>query len=114
MTDIEWRDLTNVTRRDTPTIGGTGPQIQRRPTVKVHQAELVTAAAAAVTVYGVAKTGFASRIPAFGGVSAPIVMILLGGFLAVVWDGSGTTGDIVEGVGYGLIAFGALAFASAA
>lgn len=81
--------------------------------MRFHQSEAITAAAAGVTVYALAKTGLGARIPSIGGLSAGIVAIVIGAFLAVVFDGQGTVGDVTEGVGYGLIAFGALHFASA-
>jgi uncharacterized membrane protein len=86
---------------------------QRREIMKFHEAEAVTAAAAGLTVYGLVRTGLGSRIPALDGLSSAIVAIILGAFLAVIWDGQGTVGNALEGVGYGLIAYGVLSFASA-
>ena len=81
--------------------------------MRFHEAEAVTAVAAGLTVYGLAKTGLGQRFPAIDGLSPAVVAIIVGAFLAVVWDGAGTVGDVIEGVGYGLIAYGVLGFASA-
>ena len=78
--------------------------------MKFHlkEREVVVGAAAAVTVIGVKRIGV--PIPALGPLSSPMVAILLGFVLAGMVDGGGTGGDVIEGVGYGLIAYGALAF----
>ncbi len=74
----------------------------------MKESAVIVGVATAGTVIALRKAGIA--IPALGPLSSPIVSILLGFVLAGVVDGGGTTGDVVEGIGYGLIAAGALAF----
>ena len=78
--------------------------------MKFHmkEAALVTGVATAGAVIALRRSGIA--VPALGPLSSPVVTILLGFVLAGVVDGSGTGGDIIEGIGYGLIAAGALSF----
>jgi hypothetical protein len=78
--------------------------------VKFHMKEtaVIVGVATAGTVIALRRSGLA--IPALGPLSSPVVTILLGFVLAGVVDGSGTGGDVIEGIGYGLIAAGAISF----
>lgn len=60
------------------------------------------------TKYGVLKS-----IPGIGPVPAAAVTILLGLFLAGGIGQGGTTGELISGVGIGLVALGALELAQA-
>lgn len=81
--------------------------------MRFRQAEAVTAATAAVTVVVLAKTPFDEAIFGALGANAPLGYIAAGALIAVVLDGQGTAGNVFEGIGYGLVAYGALAWASA-
>ncbi len=72
----------------------------------VKEREIIVGAAALATVVALPRIGIA--IPALGPVSRPLVTILIGFALAGVFDGGGTVGDVVEGIGFGLIARGAM------
>lgn len=76
---------------------------------RLSERELVVAAATGATAFVVVKQGVLNRIPAIGPASPPIVAILLGIAVASMIDGEGTAGAAIEGVGYGLIAAGAIA-----
>lgn len=70
----------------------------------------VAAAAAGATVYFLPRTGLEAAIPKIDGIGAPVIMIALGFALVAVVSVDGDAGAAVEGVGYGLIALGALGF----
>jgi hypothetical protein len=74
----------------------------------VHEPQAVTAIAAGATVFVASRYGLLKMVPALGSVGAPLVTIALGAAIAVLPSVEGTTGDILEGVGYGLIAAGVL------
>lgn len=76
--------------------------------MRVKEREVIVGAAALVTVVALPRIGIA--VPSIGPLSSPVVLILAGFLLAGVVDGGGTGGDIIEGVGYGLIARGAMSF----
>jgi hypothetical protein len=78
--------------------------------VKFHlkEREVLIGATTGVTAFLLIKQGWVARVPALGPASGPIVAILAGIVLAGMVDGGGTGGDILEGVGYGLIAAGAV------
>lgn len=78
--------------------------------MKFHlkEREVLIGATTGVTAFLLLKQGWVGRIPALGPASGPIVAILAGIALAGMVDGSGTGGDIIDGVGYGLIAAGAV------
>ena len=73
--------------------------------------KLVTAAAAGATAWAGTRYGLTSMIPGVGPVTAPIATVILGVILAAGGFGSGTIGNVVEGVGYGLVTIGALELA---
>lgn len=75
----------------------------------VKEREVITGAAAAVTGFVVIKQGVLGKLPAFGPISQPLAAILVGFVLAGMIDGGGTTGDVIEGIGYGFIVAGAAA-----
>ncbi len=76
--------------------------------MRVHQPQAITAVAAGVTVFAASRYGLLAMVPALGNVGAPLVTIALGAAIAVLPSVEGTTGDILEGVGYGLVAAGVL------
>ena len=76
---------------------------------KLSEREILVAAATGVTAALAVKHGLLARIPAVGPISPPIGAIVIGLALSSFVDMSGTGGDVLEGVGYGLIAAGAIA-----
>ena len=76
--------------------------------MRVHQPQLTTAIAAGATVFVASRYGLLKMIPAIGPAGAGVVTILLGLAIAVLPSWEGTTGDVTEGIGYGLIAAGVL------
>lgn len=77
--------------------------------VKLSERELVVAAATGATAFVVVKRGLLGTIPTIGPVTPPIGAIILGIAVSSFVDGSGTGGAAIEGIGYGLIAAGAVA-----
>lgn len=75
---------------------------------RVKEREVIVGAAALATVIALPRIGFA--VPSIGPLSSPVVQILIGFALAGMVDGGGTGGDVIEGIGYGFIARGALSF----
>lgn len=75
----------------------------------LRESEVVTAAAAGATAYLLIKRGLGGTVPSIGPVGSPLVLIIAGLALASFVDGGGTTGRIVDGVAYGMIAAGAIA-----
>jgi hypothetical protein len=78
--------------------------------VRISTAEAVTAVATGVTAFAAVKMGYESAIPTFGPVTPPIAALILGGLILALIDGEGDTGKIARGVGYGLVAAGAVTF----
>lgn len=76
--------------------------------MRVHQPQLITAIATGATVFVASRYGLLKMIPALGNVGAPLVTIALGVAVAALPSVEGTTGDVLEGIGYGLIAAGVL------
>ena len=76
---------------------------------KLSEREILVAAGAGVTAALAVKLGLLARIPAVGPITPPIGAIVIGVALSAFVDLSGSAGDVVEGVGYGLIAAGAIA-----
>lgn len=76
--------------------------------MRVHQPQAVTAIAAGGTAFVAARYGLLAMIPTLGNVGAPLVTIALGAAIAILPSTEGTTGDIIEGVGYGLVVAGVL------
>lgn len=79
--------------------------------MRFNDSQLVTLAAAGVTAWGGTSWGLTQMIPAVGPVGAPIATIALGAILVMMNPASGTVGKVVEGVGFGLVAIGALELA---
>lgn len=77
--------------------------------IGLRESEVITGLAAGATAYVVIKRGAGGIVPAIGPLSQPVVLILLGLALASFVDGGGTTGQLTDGVAYGLIAAGAIA-----
>jgi hypothetical protein len=75
----------------------------------LSETEVVTGAATAVTAFVVIKQGLLGKLPAVGPVTQPILAIGIGFAVVAFIDGGGTTGNVVHGLGYGLIAAGAAA-----
>jgi hypothetical protein len=75
----------------------------------LREKEVVTGLAAGATAFVVIKKGLAASIPAVGPVSQPLMLILVGIAISSFVDGGGIGGDVVTGVGYGLICAGAAA-----
>ena len=73
----------------------------------MRKAELVMGATAAVVAFGSNKMALQSRIPSIGPVSAPITLIVVGLAILAFAKIDGTVGDVVDGVGVGLAAYGA-------
>ncbi len=80
--------------------------------MRFHQPGAVTAVAAGATAFAATRYGLAARIPGLDGLSPAIVLAIIGLLIASLYGDGGTAGDVVRGVGYGLVATGALAFAS--
>lgn len=70
----------------------------------------VAAVAAGATVYFLPRSGIEKAIPAIDGIGAPVIMVALGFALVAVVNVEGDAGAAAEGIGYGLIALGALGF----
>lgn len=76
---------------------------------KLSERELVVAAATGATAFIVVKRGVLASIPQVGPVTPPIGAIILGVAISSFIDGAGSGGAAIEGIGYGLIAAGAIA-----
>ncbi len=74
-----------------------------------REREIVTGAVAGATAFVLVKKGVGGMIPAIGPITPPIGLIILGLAVSSFVDGSGITGDVASGVGFGLIAAGAVA-----
>jgi hypothetical protein len=78
--------------------------------VKLNESNAVTAAGAAAGAFVAVRYG--GQLPAIGPLGGPVLLIVLGGALAALFQTSGTTGDVVHGFGYGLVAVGVVGLAS--
>lgn len=76
--------------------------------MRVHGPQATTAVAAGLTVFVGSRYGLLAMIPALGNVGAPLVTIALGAAIAILPSTEGQAGDVIEGIGYGLIAVGVL------
>lgn len=75
-----------------------------------RKGDAVSAVTAGATVYFLPRSGLEAAIPAVGGIGAPIIMIGVGLALVAVVGIDGDAGAALRGVGYGLVALGALGF----
>lgn len=76
--------------------------------MRVHGPQATTAVAAGLTAFIGSRYGLLGKVPALGNVGAPLVTIALGAAIAVLPSQEGTVGDVLEGIGYGLITVGVL------
>jgi hypothetical protein len=81
--------------------------------LNVNERKVIIAAGAGIVTFAGTKFGVLKQIPGIGPVPAAAVTIALGIVLASFIERPGTMGAIVEGVGYGLVAVGALELAGA-
>ena len=83
--------------------------------VSIHMDErrVMVAAGAGLVAFAGTKYGLLKMIPSLGPVPASAATIILGLVLAAWVNKAGTTGAVIEGVGYGLIAVGAFELAAA-
>lgn len=79
----------------------------------MDERRVIVAAGAGLVAFAGTKYGLLKMIPAVGPVPAAAATIVLGLVLAAWVNKSGTTGAIIEGVGIGLVAVGALELAAA-
>ena len=79
----------------------------------MDERKLVVAAGAGVVAFAGTKFGVLKAVPGIGPVPAAAVTILVGLALASFVSRPGTAGALLEGVGIGLVAIGALEIASA-
>ena len=79
----------------------------------MNERKVIIAACAGLVTFAGTKYGVLKQIPGLGPVPAAAVTIALGVLLAAFIERPGTTGAILEGVGYGLVAVGALEIAGA-
>lgn len=75
---------------------------------RFSESRATIAVATGVTVYAGTKTGALGLIPSLGPVSAPLAAIILGFVIATMGGKGGLAGDVIQGVGYGLVGVGAL------
>jgi hypothetical protein len=79
----------------------------------VNERRVIIAAGAGLVTFAGTKYGVLKQIPGIGPVPAAVVTIALGVALAAYVEKAGTVGALIEGVGYGLVAIGALELAGA-
>lgn len=79
----------------------------------MNERNVVIAAGAGVVAFAGSKYGVLKSIPGLGPVPAAAVTIALGILLSSFVQRPGTLGAVIEGVGYGLVAVGALELAGA-
>jgi hypothetical protein len=79
----------------------------------MDERKVIVAAGAGLVAFAGTKYGVLKMIPAIGPVPAAAATIVLGLVLAAWVQKAGTTGAILEGVGIGLVAVGALELAAA-
>lgn len=74
--------------------------------MRLHEEQAVTAVGVAAGAYVGAKYGGA--LPAFGPLSGPLLLIVIGALVSTILNTSGTTGEAVKGFGFGLVGVGVL------
>lgn len=79
----------------------------------MNERKVIVAAGAGAVAFAGTKYGVLKQIPGLGPVPAAAVTILIGIVLSSWVEKPGTTGALLEGVGIGLVAIGALEIASA-
>lgn len=79
----------------------------------MNERKLVVAAGAGVVAFAGTRFGVLKAIPGIGPVPAAAVTILVGLALASWVERPGTAGALIEGIGIGLVAIGALELATA-
>ena len=79
----------------------------------MDERRVIVAAGAGLVAFAGTKYGVVKMIPGLGPVPAAAVTVLLGLVLAAYIDKAGTSGAIIEGIGIGLVAIGALELAAA-
>jgi len=85
----------------------------RGVTLNMDERKVIVAAGAGLVAFAGTKYGVLKMIPSIGPVPAAAATIVLGLVLAAWVQKAGTTGAILEGVGIGLVAVGALELAAA-
>ena len=84
----------------------------RGVTFGMDERRVIVAAGAGLVAFAGTKYGVLKMIPAIGPVPAAAATIALGLVLAAWVQKAGTTGAVIEGVGIGLVAVGALELAA--
>ena len=79
----------------------------------MDERRVIVAAGAGLVAFAGTKYGVTKMIPNVGPVPAAAATIVLGLVLAAWIDKPGTSGAIIEGIGIGLVAIGALELAAA-
>jgi hypothetical protein len=79
----------------------------------MNERNVIIAAGTGLIAFGGTKYGVLKQIPGLGPVPAAAVTIALGIVLSSVIERPGTLGAVLTGVGYGLVAVGALELAGA-
>jgi hypothetical protein len=79
----------------------------------MNERNVIIGVGAGLVAFGGSKYGVLKQIPGLGPVPAAAVTIALGLVLASFVERPGTLGAVIEGVGYGLVAVGALELAGA-
>jgi hypothetical protein len=79
----------------------------------MDERRLIVAAGAGLVAFAGTKYGVLKMIPAVGPIPAAAATIVLGLVLASWVNKAGNTGAVIEGVGIGLVAIGALELATA-
>lgn len=85
----------------------------RGVTFGMDERRVIVAAGAGLIAFAGTKYGVLKLIPAVGPVPAAAATIILGLFLSAYMTKAGTTGAVLEGIGIGLVAIGALELAAA-
>ena len=85
----------------------------RGVTLGMDERKVIVAAGAGLVAFAGTKYGVLKMIPSLGPVPAAGATIVIGLVLAAYVNKAGTTGAILEGVGIGLVAVGALELAAA-
>ena len=84
-----------------------------RSVLRMNEQRVMVAAAAGLTAFAGTKFGLIKMIPAIGPVPAAAATIAICVLLSAWVSKSGTMGAALEGIGYGLVAVGALELAAA-
>jgi hypothetical protein len=79
----------------------------------MNERNIVIGAGAGLVAFAGTKYGVLKQIPGLGPVPAAAITIALGLVVASFVERPGTLGAVIEGVGYGLVAVGALELAGA-